>query len=88
MVFAFGLLHGLGFAAVLAEYGLPKDDLVPSLLAFNIGVELGQISVILMAFMVTWFIRDKSWYRKAVQIPASLFIGLVGAYWFVERVFF
>lgn len=87
VVFAFGLLHGLGFAAVLSEYGLPKDDLVPSLLAFNIGVELGQISVILMAFIVTWLIRDKSWYRNAVQVPASVFIGLVGAWWFVERVF-
>lgn len=86
VVFAFGLLHGLGFAAVLSEYGLPKDDLVSSLLAFNIGVELGQISVILMAFVITWLIRDKSWYRKVVQIPASLFIGVVGAYWFIERV--
>lgn len=85
VVFAFGLLHGLGFAAVLSEYGLPKNDLVPSLLAFNIGVELGQLTVILMAFALTYFIRDKIDYRKWIQIPASLFIGLVGAWWFIER---
>ena len=85
VVFGFGLLHGLGFAAVLNEYGLPRDDLVASLLAFNIGVEIGQISVILMAFVVTFFIRKKSWFRARVQIPMSLLIGLVGLYWFIER---
>lgn len=85
VVFGFGLLHGLGFAAVLSEYGLPKDDLVPALLAFNIGVELGQISVILMAFAVTFWLRDKRWYRKGVQIPVSVFVGVVGMFWFLER---
>lgn len=86
VVFAFGLLHGLGFAAVLGEYGLPKDDLVPALLAFNIGVELGQVSVILMAFAATYLIRNKAWYRSWVQVPVSIAIGLVGTYWFIERV--
>nr|WP_224745855.1 HupE/UreJ family protein [Neiella litorisoli] len=87
IVFGFGLLHGLGFASVLSDYGLPKDDLVPALLAFNIGVELGQISVILLAFVATFWIRRKSWYRAVVQIPASALIALVGLYWFIERVF-
>lgn len=85
IVFGFGLLHGLGFAAVLSEYGLPKDDLVASLLAFNVGVEIGQISVILLAFISTYLFQKKNWYRTAVQIPASIFIGLVGGYWFIER---
>lgn len=85
IVFGFGLLHGLGFAAVLSDYGLPKQDLISSLLAFNIGVEIGQISVILLAFFATYLIRNKSWYRKAIQVPISLGIGLVGAYWFIER---
>lgn len=85
VVFAFGLLHGLGFAAVLSEYGLPKDDLVPSLLAFNIGVELGQITIILAAFVLTLLIQKKTWYRAWVQVPTSIAIGLAGAFWFIER---
>lgn len=85
VVFGFGLLHGLGFAAVLNEYGLPKNDLVSSLLAFNVGVELGQISVILMAFLATYLIRKKDWYRNRIQIPLSILIGTVGLYWFIER---
>ncbi len=87
IVFCFGLLHGLGFAAVLNEYGLPKGNLVPSLLAFNIGVELGQLMVLFAAAALVWLIRNKSWYRQRVQIPASLMIALVGLFWFVERVF-
>jgi hypothetical protein len=87
IVFGFGLLHGLGFASVLSEYGLPKDDFVPSLLAFNIGVEIGQLSILLAATIVVWFIRKKSWYRKRIQIPASIAIALVGLFWFIERVF-
>ncbi len=85
VVFGFGLLHGLGFAAVLSEYGLPKNDLIPSLLAFNIGVELGQISIILTAFVLTYFIQKKVWYRRWVQIPVSIFIAAVGVFWFIER---
>ncbi len=87
IVFGFGLLHGLGFAAVLSEYGLPKDNLVPSLLAFNIGVEVGQLLVLLAAAALVWFIRNKSWYRQRIQIPASIMIALVGLFWFIERVF-
>ncbi len=86
IVFCFGLLHGLGFAAVLNEYGLPKGNLVPSLLAFNIGVEIGQLLILVAAAFLVWFIRNKSWYRQRVQIPASLVIALVGLFWFVERV--
>ncbi|MEM6719909.1 MAG: HupE/UreJ family protein [Bacteroidota bacterium] len=88
IVFGFGLLHGLGFASVLSDYGLPKDNFVPSLLAFNIGVEIGQLLVLLAAAVLVWFIRKKSWYRKRVQIPASIAIALVGLFWFIERVFF
>ncbi|MEL6536435.1 MAG: HupE/UreJ family protein [Bacteroidota bacterium] len=87
IVFGFGLLHGLGFATVLYAYGLPKDNFVPSLLAFNIGVELGQLLVLLGAAALFWFVRNKSWYRQWVQIPASLMIALVGLFWFIERVF-
>lgn len=87
IVFGFGLLHGLGFAAVLSDYGLPEGSLVPSLLAFNIGVELGQLLVLVIAAALVWFVRNKSWYRQRIQIPASLLIALVGLFWFIERVF-
>ncbi len=88
IVFCFGLLHGLGFAAVLTQYGLPKGNLVPLLLAFNIGVELGQLMVLLTAALLVWYIRKKDWYRQRVQIPASLMIAFIGIFWFVERVFY
>ena len=86
IVFSFGLLHGLGFASVLRDYGLPKNNFIPSLLAFNIGVELGQIIVLLAALMLVWFIRKKNWYRKRIQIPVSIIIALVGLFWFIERI--
>ena len=88
LVFGFGLLHGLGFAGVLGEFGLPPHQFVAALLGFNIGVELGQLTVIAIAFVTVglWFGRHPK-YRGRVAIPASLTIALVGAYWFVERVF-
>lgn len=88
LVFGFGLLHGLGFAAVLGQFGLPEKQFLPALIGFNIGVELGQITVILAAFLSVglWF-RNKPWYRGRIAIPASIVIALVGIYWFFERVF-
>ena len=86
MVFLFGLLHGLGFAGVLSDIGLPGGRFVSSLLAFNIGVELGQLCVVLACFaLVGWWFGSRSWYRKVVVIPASLIIGAVGLFWFVQR---
>ena len=87
VVFVFGLLHGLGFACVLQEFGLPADRLVPALIGFNVGVELGQLAVIACAFaLVGYWFRNKTWYRPVISIPGSLMIALVGAYWFLERV--
>ena len=152
VIFGFGLLHGLGFASVLAEFGLPESAFVPALIGFNIGVEVGQLFVITAMFLCVWqAIRvDRgrnevmqatalygvlllatgalcflSWprlsallemsplvfiiplaaifflclltvslhdqlhaYRRIVAVPASVAIAIVGAYWFVERVFF
>ncbi len=86
VIFLFGLLHGLGFASVLKEIGLSPENYVSSLVAFNIGVEFGQLTVISLCFLAVgfWF-RNKSWYRKAITIPASIVIAIVASYWFVER---
>ncbi len=152
IIFGFGLLHGLGFASVLAEFGLPESAFVPALIGFNIGVEVGQLAVIAVMFvcvcqairidrganevtqgkviylifaagagLLIWMnpsvieqaIESPTWlfaapllavfllclgsiqfrdhldsYRRIVAIPASVAIAFVGAYWFVERVFF
>jgi hydrogenase/urease accessory protein HupE len=89
VVFCFGLLHGLGFAGVLHEIGLPRTDYVIGLLGFNVGVELGQLAVIVLAFLLSglWF-RNKTWYRQRIVWPASAAIALVGAFWTIERIWF
>ena len=87
MVFGFGLLHGLGFAGVLMEVGLPHGQFVPALVSFNVGVELGQLAVILLAFFAVgvWG-RNKAWYRPRIVVPASSAIAAVGLFWTVQRV--
>jgi len=85
IVFAFGLLHGLGFAGILTEIGIPRSDFVLGLVSFNVGVELGQLTVILMAWILVGWAMKRAWYRSRIAIPASLIIAAVGAYWFVER---
>jgi hydrogenase/urease accessory protein HupE len=89
LVFCFGLLHGLGFAGVLSELGLPRSEFLTALLSFNVGVEGGQLTVIAIAFLLVGLpFRRQSWYRQRVVIPASCLIAAVGLYWSVERVFF
>lgn len=86
VVFAFGLFHGLGFAGVLLGLGLPRDQFITSLLSFNIGVELGQLSVILAAWLVLHRFFDRDWYRARVVVPLSLIIAVTGLVWAVQRV--
>lgn len=89
IVFVFGLIHGMGFASALTELGLPKNQFFSSLITFNIGVELGQITVILIAwFLIGKWFSDKPWYRKRIVIPISTVIALFGLYWTIERTFF
>jgi hydrogenase/urease accessory protein HupE len=86
LVFCFGLLHGLGFASVLSDFGMPVDDFALALISFNVGVEFGQLAVILAAFVLLrlWFKDDKK-YRRTVVLPGSALISVVGFYWFLER---
>lgn len=85
VVFCFGLLHGLGFASVLGEIGLDPTHFVTGLVAFNIGVELGQLAVIAAAFLLVGWFRHRAWYRRMIANPASIAIAAVGAFWVVER---
>ena len=86
LVFCFGLLHGLGFASVLQEIGSVSGQFILSLLAFNLGVELGQITVITACFIAVGWMMKQKWYRLAVVIPASLVIGIIAAIWVWERI--
>ena len=87
VVFAFGLLHGLGFAGILQEIGLPRAEFVAGLIGFNIGVELGQLAVITLAWIATgWLFQHQPWYRARIVRPASAAIALAGLFWTVERV--
>ena len=85
LVFGFGLLHGLGFAGVLAELGLPRGEYLTALLSFNVGVELGQLAVIGIALVSLGWAGRESWYRRRIAVPISALIGVVGLYWAVER---
>jgi len=86
LVFMFGLLHGLGFAGVLRELGLPRDEFLTGLLTFNLGVEGGQLTVIGVAVLSVFWFRDRPWYRAVIVVPATLVIAAVGIYWTILRV--
>jgi hypothetical protein len=86
LVFAFGLLHGLGFAGVLTELGLPRSEFVTALVTFNLGVEAGQLAVIGAAFLlVGWAFSHRAWYRQRIVVPASIAMASIALYWTVER---
>lgn len=89
IVFLFGLVHGLGFASSLDQMGLPQNAYLSSLVLFNLGVEAGQLTVILLAFLLVgkWF-GQKQFYRSVIVIPASLLIILIAGFWTVERIFY
>ena len=89
IVFLFGLVHGMGFASALGQLGLPEKSYLTSILMFNLGVELGQMTVIISAYLLfgKWF-GNKSWYRKGIVIPLSVVIAMVAAFWTIQRLFF
>ena len=89
VAFIFGLLHGFGFAGALSEIGLPEHALAASLLAFNLGVELGQLLFILMIYVLYQLVRSMVNHSMMlnVQKKAAYFIGSVAAFWFIERLY-
>ena len=85
LVFTFGLLHGLGFAGVLRELGLPREEFLTGLLTFNLGVEGGHLTVIAIAMLLVRPFVQRGWYRHRVVIPAALVIAAIGIYWTITR---
>jgi hypothetical protein len=87
VAFGFGLIHGFGFASVLADLGLPREALLLALVGFNIGVELGQLAIISVFLPVAFALRATWAYRRVVFIGGSAAIALIAALWLVERAF-
>jgi len=87
VAFGFGLIHGFGFATVLAELGLPRDALVLALVGFNLGVELGQLAIVALFLPLAYSLRRSRFYRRTVMVGGSAVIALVAAVWLVERAF-
>ncbi len=88
IIFLFGLIHGMGFAGALSEIGLPQKAFFISLITFNIGIELGQITVILFAYaLVAKWISQKQLYRSRIVIPISSIICIVALIWTIQRIF-
>jgi hypothetical protein len=79
-------VHGLGFAGALRELALPAPSLAIGLLGFNVGVELGQVAVVALAWFATVWLKREEAYRKWVTVPASLAIAGFGLWWTVERI--
>jgi lysylphosphatidylglycerol synthetase-like protein (DUF2156 family) len=89
IVFMFGLIHGMGFASSLNEIGLPRNQFYTSVLSFNAGVEIGQIAVITVTFLLLVIpMGRKPWYRRRAVYPVSALIGCIAAFWTIQRVFF
>ena len=87
MVFLFGMVHGMGFAGALSGLGMPQYAFATALISFNVGVEIGQLAIILLLyFLVSRPFSKMVWYRKRIVIPISIVIALVAGYWTVERI--
>jgi hypothetical protein len=87
VAFGFGLIHGFGFASVLADLGLPREALLLALVGFNVGVELGQLAIIAVFLPAAYALRGTRAYRRLVFVGGSAAIALVAALWMVERAF-
>ena len=87
IIFAFGLFHGLGFASVMGEIPFRLSKLKKILLAFNAGVEIGQVAIVLVAFALLFLLRKKSFYQPFILKAGSIVAALVAAFWFIERAF-
>lgn len=85
LTFGFGLLHGMGFAGVLGELGLPADQQLLTVLAFNVGVEIGQMAIVLLVLPLLIILRKKLWYARYALTGTSIVIALVALQWIIAR---
>ena len=87
VAFCFGLIHGFGFASVLADLGLPRDALLLALVGFNLGVEAGQLCIVGTFLPLAFLMRRSAFYLRGIMTGGSVLIALVALVWFVERAF-
>ena len=87
MAFVFGLVHGFGFASVLADLGLPQNALILALVGFNVGVEIGQLTIVAVFLPLAFWLRGTRFYRVGVLIGGSLLVALLASWWLAQRLF-
>jgi hypothetical protein len=87
VAFCFGLIHGFGFASVLADLGLPREALVLALVGFNLGVEVGQLAIVLVFLPLAYALRRTLLYRRVVFVGGSLMVVALAGTWLAERLF-
>ncbi len=87
VAFAFGLIHGFGFASVLADLGLPRDALLLALVGFNLGVEAGQLAIVSVFLPAAYWLRRTALYQRVVFLGGSACICVLATIWFIERAF-
>jgi hypothetical protein len=87
IAFGFGLIHGFGFASVLTDLGLPQGSLLIALVAFNLGVELGQLAIVAVFLPVAYAVRETPLYRRLIMTGGSLLVAVIAAVWLIERAF-
>jgi hypothetical protein len=87
MAFCFGLIHGFGFASVLADLGLPQGALVLALVGFNVGVELGQLAIVAVFLPLAFWLRATRFYRVGLLMAGSIVVALLASWWLAQRLF-
>ncbi len=87
LIFGFGHFHGLGFASVMGALPFRMVDLIKVVLAFNIGVELGQIAIVAICFPILFALRRWRGYIPVILTTGSIMVGVVALYWFIQRAF-
>ena len=87
MAFVFGLIHGFGFASVLADLGLPQNALVLALVGFNVGVELGQLTIVAVFLPIAFALRRTWFYRVGVLTGGSILVAMLASWWLAQRLF-
>lgn len=89
IAFGFGLIHGLGFAGALKEIGLPKTDIIPAMIFFNVGVEIGQLIFVFSVLVIVWVMKKiltQELLRKG-ELCIAYVIGSLAAFWLIERTY-